>query len=355
MSLSSKLPYPVEIVLHPDWWHDREGLSFDADFFYHPSRRVEAEAAMEKALYERWGRYGLGGTDSEPQVGAVHLAAGFLVSEMLGCRVDYLEDGPPLVHPANVEQLAAPVADPFRTPAFKRFESLVESLGTRHGRIRGDVNWGGVLNIALDLRGQSIFTDVYDAPEESSAFFGSIAGVLDRFTSGIAAATGTTSVSVNRIVRHFDQPVFLHSECSHTMVSEAVYDEFLFSYDQAWSEAKRPFGIHYCGTDPHRFAAAFARLPRLDFLDLGWGGDVALLRKALPDTFFSIRLSPTEIGTMGAEEIRATVRRLAAASGDPKLTGFCCVNMDKKVKDETITALLSAVEELRTEPLAEAR
>lgn len=347
MSLKSTVPYPVEIVLHPDWWHDREGISFDEDFFYHPARRVEAETAMERALYERWGAYGLGGSESAPQIGAVHLAAGFLVSEMLGCKVEYLEDSPPVVHPANIEAPVLSGSDPFRSQAFKKLDSLMEALSARHGRLSGDVNWGGVLNIALDLRGQDVLTDVYDKPEETGLFFEQIASVLDRFTSGIASRTGTTSVSVNRIVNWFDQPVHLHSECSHTMVSEAVYDEFLFRFDQEWCKTRVPYGIHYCGTDPHRFAAAFSRLPRLDFLDLGWGGDVALLRKALPDTFFSLRLSPTAIGGMSAEEIRTTVERLAAASGDPRLTGFCCVNMDRAVKDETITALLQSVADLR--------
>ncbi|MFA6505708.1 MAG: hypothetical protein WCT14_06410 [Treponemataceae bacterium] len=347
MSIKASVPYPVEIVLHPDWWNDRIGLTFDEDFFYHPRRRVEAETAMEKALYERWGRFGLGGKTSEPQLGAVHLAAGFLVSEMMGCKVDYLENAPPLVHPADLEAPIVPKGDPFHSPAFKKFEALADSLETRYGAVRGDVNWGGVLNVALDLRGQGIFMDIYDQPEETSAFFARISEVLESFTSGIAARTGTTSVSVNRIVRYFDEPVFLHSECSHTMISEAAYDEFLFRYDEAWSRVKRPFGIHYCGVDPHRFASAFSRLPRLDFLDLGWGGDVALLRKALPDTFFSLRLSPTAIGSMPAEEIRTTIERLAAESGDPALTGFCCVNMDRNVSDETISALLESIEGLR--------
>ena len=40
---------PVDIVLHPSWWHRHEGLVFDEDFFFHPARRVEAErrAALE--------------------------------------------------------------------------------------------------------------------------------------------------------------------------------------------------------------------------------------------------------------------------------------------------------------------
>ncbi len=46
---------------------------------------------MEKVLYERWGKYSLGANrfDDRPEVGAVHLAAGFLISEMLGCKVEY--------------------------------------------------------------------------------------------------------------------------------------------------------------------------------------------------------------------------------------------------------------------------
>lgn len=348
MSLRSSVTYPVEIVFHPDWWFHREGITFDADFFYHPNRRVEVESAMERALWDRWGRFGIGGKDSTPQIGAVHLAAGFLLQEMLGCHVEYLESAPPLVHTGGLDAPILPSTDPFHSPSFKRFDSLVENLQSRYRKIQGDVNWGGVLNIAMDLRGQDIFTDLYDRPREVQTFFSGIADAINTFTKRITSRTGTTSISVNRIVRHFNEPVFLHSECSHTMIPERVYDEFLFGFDAAWNKENMPFGIHYCGTDPHRFAASFARLPHLDFLDLGWGGDVAVLRKALPDTFFSIRISPTELGSMSAEAIAATVGRLAEESGNPHLTGFCCVNMDRNVQDETIDTLLESVGQLRS-------
>ena len=32
-------------------------------------------------------------------------------------------------------------------------------------------------------------------------------------------------------------------------------------FDAEWSDRYRPFGIHYCGKDPHRYAASFAKLP----------------------------------------------------------------------------------------------
>ena len=43
---------PVDIVLHPSWWHHHEGITFDEDFFFHPARRVEAERQMMKSSDE---------------------------------------------------------------------------------------------------------------------------------------------------------------------------------------------------------------------------------------------------------------------------------------------------------------
>ena len=76
---------PVDIVLHPSWWFKNEEIAFDEDFFYNPVRRVEVERKMEKVLHKRWGQFGFGANKDKdlPVVGAIHLAAGFLISEMI--------------------------------------------------------------------------------------------------------------------------------------------------------------------------------------------------------------------------------------------------------------------------------
>ena len=342
---------PVDIVLAPPWWYRHAGITFDPDFFYHPARRVEVEQQMENVLYERWGRYGLGADKDEkrPEVGAVHLAAGFMLSEMLGCEVEYKEDQPPTVLPAAIESLEINPDDAFTSPAWKRFETLSGELKKRHGHLTGDVNWGGILNVALDLRGEMLFMDMFDKPGRVHAFLKAIADVTERFVDHIQTETGTSSISVNRVVKQFDKPVWLHSECSHTMISNDNYEDFLMTYDAAWAESHRPFGIHYCGEDPHRYAEIFAKLPHLDFLDVGWGGDVKELRRHLPDTFLNIRLSPVEIVKKDTEEIKKTVAQLVRESGNPWLTGVCCINMDDKVADEQVAAVFEAVETLRNE------
>lgn len=342
---------PCEVVLAPDWWHAHAGISFDADFFFHPVRRVEAERQMEQALYERWGRFGLGADRNKdlPLVGATHLAAGFLMSEMFGCKVDYVEGGPPVVHAAGVSDLETDSEAPFRSEAFRRFESLVEKLKARYGYLVGDVNWSGVLNVAIDLCGQDFFLDMIDRPGQVKLFLSKIHGVIERFAAGVQGVTGTSSISVNRSVCHLSDPVWLHSECSHTMISESDYDEFLLPGDIDWSLKHRPFGIHYCGVDPHRFAASFAKIPHLDFLDVGWGGDLRVLRQHLPSTFLNIRLSPVELVRQTPDEIRQTIRRLVGDAGNPYRVGVCCINLDKTALDSQVSAIFEAVEELRRE------
>lgn len=341
---------PVDIVLAPEWWFEHEGITFDKDFFFHPARRVEEEQKMEKVLYNRWGKYGIGSDrkTKRPEIGAVHLAAGFLLSEMLGCEINYTDSHPPQVVCANREDLAINVADVFRSDSFKRYLHLSEIMKKKYGYLTGDINWGGILNLAMDLKGESILMDMMMNPDEVMVYFSKLAELISEFTSGLLKETGSTSISVNRGVRYFQKPVFLHSECTHTMISAEDYESFLLPFDLEWSKV-RPFGIHYCGPDPHRMAESFAKIPHLDYLDVGWGGDIKVLREYLPDTFFSIRLSPVEIINQTIEEIANTITRLVKESNNPYLTGVCCINMDHQVTDDKIEAIFKTVQNLREE------
>jgi len=342
---------PVDVVLAPAWWFHNEGLTFEEDFFYDAVRRVEVERRMEKALYKRWGKFGLGEYRDKdmPVVGAVHLAAGYLLSEMLGCKVEYKQDAPPQVLCAKMDNLDISADAAFESAAYKKFERLVESLKAKYGYLTGDVNWGGILNIALDLRGEDLFMDMFDKADEVQAFLGEIAKVIERFTQGLQKETGSTSISVNRNVGHLEPAVFLHSECSHTMISVEDYRKFLLTFDEQWGEKYRPFGIHFCGKDPERYGDVLAELGLVDFLDVGWGGDVAKLRRSLPETFLNIRLSPVEITEQSTSEIEAIIRRLVGESADPQLTGVCCINIDEKVTDDKITCIFETVAALREE------
>jgi hypothetical protein len=40
----------------------------------------------------------------------------------------------------------------------------MDSLKGKFDYLVGDVNWSGVLNLALDMRGTGLFTDIFDRP-----------------------------------------------------------------------------------------------------------------------------------------------------------------------------------------------
>jgi hypothetical protein len=48
-------------------------------------------------------------------------------------------------------------------------------MKAKYGYLSGDVNWGGVLNIAMDLRGDPIMMDLLMSPDEVKNYFNSIA------------------------------------------------------------------------------------------------------------------------------------------------------------------------------------
>ena len=342
---------PVDVVFHPSWWHRNAGITFDEDFFYHPLKRVESEKLMEQVLYDRFGQFGLGENHHKdlPVIGAVHLAAGYIIQEMLGCEVVYRDDSPPQVLAAGLEKLDIDPEKAFNSAVFRKLVTLQEKLRSRYGYVTGDINWGGVLNVALDLVGEKVFTDFYIEPDETKKQFNRIAEVIERFVNGISSLTGTTSVSVNRNVRHFEKPVYLHSECTHTMISTEQYGEFLLPVDLNWSQKYRPFGIHYCGKDPHRYAASFGKIKNLDFLDVGWGGDIKILRKHLPHTFLNIRLDPVTLNNYTDKELSETIKTLVADSSNPWLTGVCCINMDDNTEDGKVETIFRTVELLRTQ------
>ncbi len=191
--------------------------------------------------------------------------------------------------------------------------------------------------------------DLINVPEEAARFVTDLATVIQRFVGQMAQTTGTSSISVNRNVRHIPEAVYLHSECSNVMISTTLYERFFLPFDVEWSRRLRPYGIHHCGADPHRFARSYAKVPNLDFLDVGWGGDVPLLRRHLPRTFLNLRLSPVEIARQTPEQIRQTVRRLVGESDNPWLTGVCCINMDEQVGDDQVAAIFEEVRCLRAE------
>jgi len=70
---------------------------------------------------------------------------------------------------------------------------------------------------------------------------------------------------------------------------------------------------------------------------------VALLMLVTPATVGE----PINALPISDDELAATITRLVADSGNPYLTGVCCVNMDDQTDDGKVRLIFQVVEELR--------
>jgi hypothetical protein len=340
---------PVDVIFHPDWWHTHYGLDFREPFHFDPRARIESERRMRQALHDRFGDLGLGEANAQPRpvVGPVHLAIGFVVQAMLGCQVRFSENAAPWVLCAELsdeEVWALEVPDLEIVSPMRETIAMMDALEAEFGYLEGDIPWDGVQNVALDLRGQQLFLDYYDNPRLVHHLFDVIAHTISRVAGYVRSRTGTSSISLNRIVASIDRQLNLHSNCSVQMISKSTYEEFLLPYECWLAERLRPYGIHHCGDNLEHVIEAYACVPGLAYIDVGWGSDVAACRKALPETFFSLRLNPARLRTQTPVQVRADVELLLEQAGPLDRLALCCVAMDAGIPDENVRAIFDIAE-----------
>jgi hypothetical protein len=352
VEISPKTFLPVEVVFHPSWWNRHYGLSFDEAFFFNPTKRVESERTMRAGLHQRFGDWGLGEAESAPRpvIGPVHLAAGFLPSAVLGCQIRYTDNASPQVLPANLSDeqvMTLDVPDLENNPAFAKLIVLMDTLEAQYGKLEGDVNWEGVQNVALNLRGPQLFVDYYERPDLARRLLDVSAQTISAMAAYVRRRTGSSSVAVNRIVGAVDSRISLHSNCTVAMISALTYRQYLLDYDQRLAKELWPYGIHHCGADMHKVRDEYAQVKGAEFFDVGWGSDVAACRAALPDAIFSLRLSPVRVSALTPAEVAADVEGLLRAAGPLDRAAICCINMDAETPDENVRAIYEVAERYR--------
>lgn len=351
---------PVELVFNPNWWYHTAGIEFSEAFYLDPQQRIENDVTMRRVLFEQFGQFGLGEADPRPRpvIGSLHVAGGFVIPALLGAQILFAPNAAPQPYPLNLapEQVEQWLEE-LDGQGFRQRWPLnvliaqMDELKARWGYLVGDLNTDGLLNAAYHIYGMDLFTDFFNAPERVGRVMQRIACLITEVAGYIRSRTGTCSIAVNRMVERVDPGLFLHANCSVPMISPRSYRLIQLPYELEMAAALRPFGIHHCGGDLNRYAAAYAELEPA-FVDVGWGSDVAACRQALPEAFFNLRLSPVRMLTCTPAEIAADAESLLSSAGPLELAGLCCINMDHCTPPENLEALFGVVERFRTDAAA---
>jgi hypothetical protein len=308
---------------------------------------------MRHLLYERFGDLGLGQKDAprRPIVGPILMGSGYIVQEILGCEVKYQEDSNPWVLPRNLTEAeiwALQVPEDIESaPSMRALLFLMEELEAEFGYLQGDVPLHGVLNAAIDLRGQDYFIDLIENAPLVAHLHRVIARTIYEVGRRVKARTGNVAISINRIIASFDPSIYIIPNCSLQMISPQMYEELLLEHDTWLGRQLPPLGFHHCGSNAHLFAPLYAQAGAT-YLDVGWGSDIAACRAALPNAWLSLRLNPVKMLDATPEESAADVEVLLEAHGAPwDRVAVCCINMDHGTPDEVVRAIFRTVARYR--------
>lgn len=304
--MTSNNHIPLGVGFYPDWWYQNYGISFGEQYYHDPDYRVDTQAKMQVALHERFGDVGLGNPDPSPKplitYGMVMLPAIF------GCEIVFKDEALPWAMPLN---LSKEECDKLTKPDLKTASPMKEMLGQithlqdKYGKVVGDINTTGVQNLALKLRGDEFYIDMYEDPEFCHRLLHFCSQCMIDLWQLVYPITGTGAVDVTPMC---DPAIFCVPNCTVEQVSGDTYEEFGLKYDNILAEACHPFGIHHCGS-LDAVVEHYAKVKHLVFVEAGFGTDFAASRKILgPDIAFNARISPVLMKNGSVEEVEAAVK-----------------------------------------------
>ncbi len=243
--MSKKDCIPLSVGFYPDWWYKNYGLGFGEDYYYDADYRVETQAKMQKALYERFGDVGLGNPNPETKplitFGMVMLPAIF------GCDIVFKNEALPWAMPLNLskeecEKLEKP--DLPNVSPMKEVLAQVDHLKAKYGRVTGDINTTGAQNLALKLRGDQLYIDYFEDPDFSHRLLKFCSECMIDLWRLIYPITGSGAVDVTPMC---DPSIYCVPNCTTEQISSDTYEEFGLPYDIMLSNSCNPYGIHHCG------------------------------------------------------------------------------------------------------------
>jgi hypothetical protein len=292
---------------NPSWFHKHCGVDFSQRWHTDVEYRLQCHEAMSKEVRRRFPGSNIGGIDDGA---APDLLTGLygiaVVPVMFGRSIQYFCDKWPQPQP---EPLTDEQADALSPPNLRDNEFFQGILGQLDqiekltGTARGYLNWQGVLNTAFRLRGDKIFTDLFDNPQRAHHIFECVAATM---------IEGIKLLHDRQRQAGVDEKFATISNCVVNMISPEQYSEHLLRYDLKIRAEFDKFAIHNCAWVVDPYMNAYATVPRLGYLDMGITSDLKRARKLFPATRRNVLYTSMDLANKSDEQIRNDFEHMAA-------------------------------------------
>lgn len=326
----------LDITFNRDYLAHRFGAIFDDRYFTDWRHRLETNMAVQRGLAARFGDMNLGNPDPQPRI-----RLGFddtLNMTLLFGPLWSVKGAVSWVHPGflstadSIERLTVPDMETTWPNTFlvQQYEEAIKELG--HDNVIPP-RPHGVLEAAMDLRGEKLLTDFYDSPELVDKLLGVLTETVIRFQEFWLKKRGGEPW----------EDIVLGG-CATTMLSPRVFERFLLPHYEDISDHFGGGFLCACGPSTH-LLDSFAKIRHCRYFRLGWGTDLQRGRMVLGARHIKASLNPARVAQQPPHEVRHDVLQVIEACGRQAPLSILLIHVGADMPDENIRAFYEAIQE----------
>jgi len=307
----------VSLGFTPRWYRSRLGIDFSEPWHRDPVYRYKTLIQMKELLHNlfpsvpyftpRYSGRAYEGKKIEPTCATISGVNGIMtLPAIYGIPIVYSRDGWPDaqagMHIPKEELAKLKPFDLDQNPVVQDIFRQMDTIEKTWGPIYGYLNYQGILNIALKVRGNDIFLDFFDDPPFVKRFFHHIAGTIETLSKRVQARQRASGFHVNLLSM---------SNCVMNMVSPEQYEEFVLPLDLYLSTQYERFGIHTCNWDTTPYLDQLRKIRKMGYLDTGIVADLSRIKRMFPETRRAVLYGPVQLEQNSEEQILADIQRIA--------------------------------------------
>ncbi len=290
------------------WFHSNYGLTFGEKYCSDPIFRTEQDREARRLLFDRFGQAGIGEKDPEPRPHLEVCGHRFLPA-LFGCEIIFQDDQAPSCHHLPITSAAELAAIPKPNLETNRwaqeFRRQGGVLSSRYQRVDAAINFGGPINGAVTILGNEALLYLSESPPIMTWFLSMVADVCVEAHDKLTVAFDSKA-AVGR-------QLFI-GNCPVMMISSATYAEVVLPADLHYRKQINNFGLHHCG-QMDRYLEAYQRLKPIEFIEVGWGSNVAAVHQAFPESKLDLMINIYDLQNMSRTAVRGLIAKMVGEVG----------------------------------------
>ena len=319
------------------WFHRHYGMTFGEKYCGDPIFRTEQDREALRLLYDRFGRSGIGEKDP-PRRPHLEVCGHRFMSALFGCEIFFQDDQATSCRHLSIYSAADIAAISKPDLASNRWAEEFRKQGTilldRYGSVDATINHGGPINVALSVLGSEALAYLVEAPEVMGRFLETIADLLIECYDKL---TVRFNPDLGRARNMFA------GNCPVMMLSPRTYRETVLPADLHFRKQVQTFGLHHCGR-MDLYLEEYKKLAPIEFIEVGWGSQVAAVRKAFPEVTLDLMINIYDLQNMSRPTLRETISRMVQqAAPISAIRDIWVADIGPDVPDEKVLDFIEAV------------